>query len=412
MLSGLAWAFFDADGSLLRVIGTNHDVTERWQAEAESRKLSRAVEQSAAPVLITDITGTIEYVNPAACAAYGYARPELLGASTRCFSSGLTPPETYRAMWATILAGGVWHGELENRRRDGSLLHVALSISPVRDYAGRIGNFVVIQDDLTTRVAAERLQDELRLRLGRVERMEVLGAMAGGVAHDFNNILVAILGFSGLGKVVLRAAGGPERVVRYFEEIETAGERARDLILQLLVFSRRGPLQVTTVAVPELIREVLGLVASSFPAAVTLSASLADELPQLEIDRSHLHRVLVNLCLNARDAMDGPGAVVISACQVRIETVVACASCHGEFSGEFFRLSVTDQGHGIAEAIRDRIFEPFFTTRDVGAGSGMGLAVVHGLVHLHGGHVQIAGATDRGTEMAILLPRSMWHVDP
>lgn len=412
MIDALARAFFAADGSLLRVLGSNQDVTERWQAEAELRKLSQAVEQSAAPVLITDVKGVIEYVNPAACATYGYAASELVGANPRRFSSGLTSQETYRSMWSTILAGLEWRGELENRRADGSPLHVSTSISPVRDGAGGISHFVAIQEDVSARVAAERLQGELEARLGRVERMEVLGAMTGGLAHDFNNILVAILGFSGLGKVVLEAAGGPARVVRYFEEIETAGERARDLVQQLLVFSRRGPLTLATVAVADVVNDVLGLVVSSFPGAVTLSASLDDDLPLLDIDRSHLQRVLVNLCLNARDAMDGPGAVVVSARRVRIVTVVVCASCHKEFAGEFLRIAVTDEGRGIAETVGERVFDPFFTTKEVGAGSGMGLAVVHGLVHLYGGHVQIARVPAQGTEMAILLPQSMWHLDP
>lgn len=265
-----------------------------------------------------------------------------------------------------------------------------------------------------TDLDAQRLHDELKARLGRAERMEVLGAMAGGVAHDFNNILVAILGFSGLGKTALRAAGGPERVVRYFEEIEIAGQRASELVQQLLVFSRGGQLKLATVAVAEVVREVLNVVGSSFPASVTLSASLDDDLPLLDIDRSHLRRMLINLCLNARDAMErmeGPGSVLLSAQAVRIAPVTICASCHREFSGEFLRLVVSDQGRGIPEALHERIFEPFFTTREVGAGSGMGLAVVHGLLHLYGGHVQIAAAPEGGTEMTILLPRSMWHPD-
>ena len=400
-----------ADARRAGVVIAYVDIGSAHRSEADLRKLSRAVEQSAAAVLITDIDGVIEYVNPAACTAYGYAAPELLGANPRRFSSGLTPPQIYQSMWSTILAGGVWRGEIENRRRDGSLLHVALSISPVRDRAGRLAHFVAIQEDLSARVAAERLKDELKTRLGRVERMEVLGAMAGGVAHDFNNILVAILGFSGLGKTVLRAAGGPDRVVRYFEEIETAGERARDLVQQLLVFSRRGPLTLATVAVADVAGEVLGLVASSFPGSVTLSASLADDLPLLDIDRSHLRRVLTNLCLNARDAMDGPGSVVVAAQRFRVEAVEVCASCHTEFAGEFVRISVSDEGHGIAETIRDRIFEPFVTTREVGAGPGMGLAVAHGLIHLYGGHLQISTAPGHGTEIAILLPRSIWHLE-
>jgi PAS domain S-box-containing protein len=388
------------------------DVGAARRNEAELRQLSRAVEQSAAAVLITDIDGIIEYVNPAACEAYGYSSAELLGANPRLIGSGLTPISTYQAMWSTILAGKAWRGELANRRRDGSLIHEAVSISPVYDRAGQMTHFVSIQEDVSARVEAERLQDELKTRLGRVARMDVLGVMAGGVAHDFNNILVAILGFSGLGKTVLRATGGAERLVSYFEEIEAAGERARALVQQLLVFSRGGALKLAVVSVAAVAGEVLALLAPSLPNSVTLGTDIDDDLPLLDVDRSHLHRLLVNLCLNARDAMEGPGAVVISARLVCQQTAAVCASCHGEFSGEFLRLSVSDQGRGIPEAIRDRIFEPFFTTREVGAGSGMGLAVVHGLTHLYEGHLQVFSVPEQGSEMVILLPRSMWHVDP
>jgi PAS domain S-box-containing protein len=387
------------------------DVGAARRNEAELRQLSRAVEQSAAAVLITDIDGRIEYVNPAACAAYGYSSAELLGANPRLLGSGLTPLSTYQAMWSTILAGKAWRGELANRRRDGSLIHEAVSISPVCDRAGQMTHFVSIQEDVSARVEAERLQDELKTRLGRVARMDVLGVMAGGVAHDFNNILVAILGFSGLGKSVLRATGGAERLLSYFEEIEAAGERARALVQQLLAFSRAGALKLAVVSVAAVAGEVVGLIAPCLPTSLTLSTDIDDDLPLLDVDPAHLHRLLLNLCLNARDAMEGPGAVVISARLVCLEAAAVCASCHGEFSGEFLRLSVSDQGRGFPEAIRDRIFEPFFTTREVGAGSGMGLAVVHGLTHLYQGHLQVFSAPDQGSEVAILLPRSMWHLD-
>jgi signal transduction histidine kinase len=239
--------------------------------------------------------------------------------------------------------------------------------------------------------------------------MEVLGVMAGGVAHDFNNILVAILGFSGLGKTVLRSTGGSPRVVSYFEEIETAGERAKGLVQQLLAFSRAGALKLSVVSVAEVADEVIRLLAPSFPAEVSLSAVVSEALPALDIDHAHLHRLLLNLCLNARDAIDGPGAVTISARLVHLDTAAICASCHAEFAGEFLRLAVSDDGCGIPKVIRPRIFEPFFTTREVGSGSGMGLAVVHGLVHLYEGHVQVVHQP-RGSEMVILLPRSSWHV--
>ncbi|HQC79691.1 MAG TPA: PAS domain S-box protein [Accumulibacter sp.] len=397
----------EASSETRGVVVASVDVGASRRGEAALRTLSRAVEQSATAVLITNADGVIEFVNSATCELHGYPAAALLGASPRLFKSERTPPETYSTMWSTLRAGRVWRGELVNRRRDGQLIDVAVSIAPVTDNGGAITHFVAIEDDVSARHAAERLHDELRARLSRVERMQVIGALAGGVASDFNNILVAILGFSGLGKAVLQAAGGPARVLSYFEEIETAGERAKDLVAQLLTFASGGTSKRATVRVADMLREVAETVEASLPSFLTLAVDSADDLPSLEIDRSHLYRLLTALCRNARDAMHQPGIIRIVARAVFVEAGHVCASCHGEFSGEFLRIAVIDGGSGIPERLREHIFEPFFTTKDVAAGAGMGLPVVHGLTHVYGGHLQVGNAVDRGTEVAILLPRAI-----
>ncbi|MER2544984.1 MAG: ATP-binding protein [Candidatus Accumulibacter phosphatis] len=318
-------------------------------------------------------------------------------------------PAAEAALQASIRERHQFRVDFRIRRGDGQIRMLSALAQPLFTVDGSPLSVIGINQDVTDRIEAERLQDELRNRLARAARMEILGAMAAGVAHDFNNILVAILGFSGLGRTVVRAAGGSERMASYFEEIETAGERARALVQQLLVFSRGGTLHVSVVAVADEARALATLLASSFPAGVTLSMRIDEALPDLDIDPAHLHRILVNLCQNARNAIDGPGEVRISAQRVGIDPVGICASCHAEFAGEFVRIAVSDEGCGIPQDIHDRIFEPFFTTREPGMGSGMGLAVVHGLVHLYQGHVQMQSVPGQGSTLAILLPRSMWH---
>lgn len=235
------------------------------------------------------------------------------------------------------------------------------------------------------------------------ERIALLGAMAGGFAHELNNVLVTILGYSGLGKAMLRAVGGSERVVGYLTEVESAGERAKLLVRQLSTLSRRG-LPTDPLAVADAVGDFVAVFGASFPESLTLSAAIDDALPALEIDRSHLHRLLSDLCRNAREASEGPGPVLISARRVRLVLTERCASCHQEFSGDHVRVAVGDQGCGIARDLRKRVFEPFFTTAPAGTRAGMGLAVVHGLAHLYRGHVQIDRARECGTEIAVLLP--------
>lgn len=404
MIRVLARPFRGEDGQSPTLIGISEDITERWRAEADVRKLAHALEQSANAVLITDAEGRIEYVNKACCDWYGYPATELIGKNPRQLRSGLTPAEVYSAMWTTINAGAVWKGEICNRRSDGDLLYVSLTISPLRDASGTVSNYVAIQEDTSVARAAREMQKEVEARQARVERMEVLGAMAGGVSHDFNNILVAILGYSGLGRTVAAASGANQKLVAYFEEIELAGERARDLVQQLLTFSRGGRVAVQPVSVGDVVREVSSLIRVTFPAHVALTTSVAEHLPPLMVDHSQLHQVLMNLCANARDALDGTGKVRVAAERVGTSQPLLCDSCHQTFAGDYVRISVHDDGPGIDSAIRDRAFEPFVTTKGAGQGVGMGLAVVHGVTHLYDGHVRIDSPPGHGTEIAIYMP--------
>jgi len=393
-----------SSASLLGVVVAYQDIGEAKRNEQNLRKLSRALDQSGAAVIITDVNGVIEYANEMACSAYGFSREELIGETPRLFKSGKTPDQVYRSMWACILAGNIWRGELTNRKRDGGLIHELVSIAPVRDTAGRITHFAALRESLFERMENERLKADLANRLARVERMEVLGAMAGGVAHDFNNILVAILGFSGLGKVLLRAGGDLSKAAAYFEEIELAGQRAHQLVKQLLVFSRGGTTKSSPVVLADAAHDALSLVKSSFPDAVTLSLEVEEGLPPIEIDAAHLIRLFANPLLNARDAMDRPGRVVVVVRRFEVPEGTHCASCHADFSGKYLMISVADEGRGIPHLLQARIFEPFFTTKAVGEGSGMGLAVVHGVAHSYHGHVLVFARPGRGTELQIFLP--------
>ncbi|HRL78273.1 MAG TPA: ATP-binding protein, partial [Candidatus Accumulibacter phosphatis] len=236
-----------------------------------------------------------------------------------------------------------------------------------------------------------------------VVRLLAMGAVAGGLAHDFNNLLLAVLGFSGLAKAVLRAGGDTQRLLSYLDEIEIAGQRAQLLVRQLSALARAGAPRLDPGACAAVADEVVAAFAT-FAEVVTLSVEIDDDLPAFAIDRSHLLRVWGNLCRNACEAIDGGGTVLLSARRSVAGEAAVCAACGSGFSGDFVRLAVSDDGHGIPAAIRERVFEPFFSSGSRRSGLGLGLTAVDALVHLYGGHLQIVDRPAGGTEIAAFVP--------
>jgi len=404
----------DSGGSIVAVVTTFADITPMKRAEtalrateARNRTLAQAIAQSGSSVIITGQDGTIEYVNPACCAAYGYSESELIGASPRIFKSGETPPEIYATLWRTILAGETWRGELSNRSRDGRLIRETVSISPVRDEHGAVQHFVALKEDITQLRDEERRRHELFERVARLERMEVVGTLASGIAHDFNNVLVAILGYSELAESQLRIDGRLPRISGYIEEIRIAGERARDLIQQLLSLSRSGASRPRRAALDDVVGEAVGLLRATLPDTVALLTATDPALSYLSVDPGHVHQLLMNLLINARDAIEGQGTIHLATRCASFDEAVVCDSCGREFAGDFVVVSVRDDGVGIAPALRERLFEPFFTTKEPGRGTGMGLAVVHGMAHLYDGHVRVNSAPGEGCEFEVLLPAQL-----
>jgi len=404
----------DAAGTVAAVVTSFADITPIKRAEdalraseARNRTLAEAIAQSGCSIIITDRSGRIEYVNPACCKAYGYAEAELLGADPSIFKSGETTQDEYATLWQTVLSGQIWRGELSNRRRDGRLIREAVSVSPVRDENGELRHFVALKEDITQLREEERRRHELFERVARLERMELVATLAGGIAHDFNNVLVAILGYSELAATQLKLDGRLPRVTGYIDEIRIAGERARELIQQLLTFSRGGVVQPRLTHLDEIGREAASLLRATLPDTVAVVADIDPLLPPLSVDPAHVHQIMMNLLINARDAVNGTGTIRLSARRVAFDRAQSCDSCRREFAGKYLIITVSDDGVGIAPECRERLFEPFFTTKDVGRGTGMGLAVVHGMAHLYDGHVLVESAPGTGTAVQVVLPASL-----
>jgi PAS domain S-box-containing protein len=260
--------------------------------------------------------------------------------------------------------------------------------------------------DISERKQVEETTQTLRDQLIQATKMEAVGHLTAGIAHDFNNILGAILGYTELSKHII-AAGNPEAVERYLEEILKASLRAKELVAQMLTFSRLAPdtqgEEVPVTLLTPVVKEVISLLRSSIPSTIELNYQVNDPDIKAHIQPIHLHQIILNLGINARDAIGEYGKINITLVR-QFYTRRVCDSCQHDFAGEFVKLTVSDTGTGIEQHILKNIFNPFFTTKGVGKGTGMGLSVVHGLVHALGGHIQVESILAKGTAISVLLP--------
>jgi two-component system, cell cycle sensor histidine kinase and response regulator CckA len=383
------------------VVSVVRDITARRRADEQLRKLSRAVESNPAGIVITDTQGLIEYVNPGYVAITGYAADELLGREPSVLKSGETLDDTYRELWRTISSGQDWRGELLNRRKDGSTYWAELSISPLRDDLGRISHYVGIQEDVTERKRGQEVLRTTQMQLLQAQKMETVGRLAGGVAHDFNNLLTIIHGYGEL--LLLPLAPGSDDRAKVEEILKAAG-RAAQLTRQLLAFSRRQVLEPRVldlrVAIDDAERMLRRVIGEDIGFEVHRPAALG----RVKADPGQIEQVLLNLVVNARDAMPEGGRLTLTLDDVELGASVAGV---GEpvTPGRYVVLVVSDTGHGMQPEVRSHLFEPFFTTKEVGKGTGLGLATVYGIVKQSGGYVGVETQPDAGTTFRVYLPQ-------
>jgi PAS domain S-box-containing protein len=370
------------------------DITERKRAEVGLHRLEAAVWQAAEAVYITDVRGNIEFVNPAFERITGYRPDEVLGRNPRILKSGHQDAAFYRGLWETILAGRAWSGVFVNRRKDGSLYHEAGSISPVKDENGRILHFVAVKNDVTREV-------ELEQNLRQAQKMEAVGRLAGGIAHDFNNLLTVINGYCEL-LLARKPDADPER--ESLASIRQAGQRAAELTQQLLAFSRKQIVQVQSVGINAAIAEVLALVRPLIGENIRLTERLSPTAGSVLADRTQLDQVLMNLVLNARDAMPAGGSITIECAEA--EVGAAEAERLQIAPGAYLRIEVSDTGVGIDAATRAHLFEPFYTTKAAGRGTGLGLATAYAIIGQCHGSITVESTPGHGSTFRILLPRS------
>jgi PAS domain S-box-containing protein len=497
------------------------DITERKLTAELVGWLSLAVEQGPTSVIMTDVDGGIQYVNPKFTEVTGYSLDDVRGKTPRMLKSGQTPPEVYRDLWATITAGHPWHGEVLNRKKSGELYWDAMWVYPLREDSGAVTRFLALKEDITARKRAEeglraseqRLRTlfetvraivlvldssgiveyvnpfflgltgyarnevvgknwfehflpkaeqravhgaflellerdfhphyenpvltkageermiawsntvvrdaqgratgtisigedvterlELEQQLRQAQKMEAVGQLAGGVAHDFNNVLTAIFGYADLMMEDLPAESPARRDV---EDIRTAAERAAALTRQLLAFSRRQVLQPVVLRLNDLVEELEKMLGRLIGEDVELRLTLSPDAGNVRIDAGQLEQVLMNLVVNARDAMPAGGKLLIETANADLSEQYT--EIHRPVvPGRYVLLAVSDTGIGMDAETKARIFEPFFTTKEVGHGTGLGLSTVYGIVKQSGGYIWAYSEVGRGTTFKIYLPR-------
>ena len=391
----------DSSGNRIGFRGLVHDITERKQAEEQLRKLFRAVEQSPATVMITGTDANIEYVNPKFTQLTGYTLEEVIGKNPRILKSGETPPEEYKLLWETITSGREWRGEFHDKKKNGDLYWESASISCIKNPEGVITHFVAVKEDITERKRAEEERAALQDQLRQSQKMEAIGRLAGGIAHDFNNLLTVIKGYSQLS---LNETKENDSLRENIEEIKKASDRAGDLTRQLLAFSRRQIMEVKVLDLNALLQNLDKMLRRIIGEDIELVTSLGENLGTVKADPGQIEQVVMNLAVNAKDAMSKGGKLIVETANVELDDSYARAHV-AVTPGPYVMIAVSDTGTGMPPEVRDRVFEPFFTTKGKGKGTGLGLSTVYGIVKQSGGNIWVYSELGQGTTLKIYLPR-------
>jgi PAS domain S-box-containing protein len=375
------------------------DITTLRQSEKERMRLAALVEQAAEAILITDTDGRIEYVNRAFEEISGYSRAEAIGGNPSILKSDKHDEGFYRELWQQINQGNVWRGTFVNREKSGKLYYENAVIFPIKDSEGKIQSFASVKRDITR-------ERELEIRANRHERLEAIGKLAGGVSHDFNNIITAIYGFLTIAKSDSKNA---KTLAESLDGIEDSAKRAASLIRQLLAFSRRQVIQPEVLQSAQIIHNLHRMLDRLIGDDIRLTFTLADNLFPIFADAGQVEQVLLNLVVNAGQAI----AAKDHQPDEKAITVTAVNRCHEQavkhesftiIAGDYLEIRVIDTGIGMTEQTQRHIFEPFFTTRAQEDGTGLGLSTVYGIIKQNDGYIMVESEFGNGSSFTVLWP--------
>jgi PAS domain S-box-containing protein len=383
------WLLRDDQGKATGLCGVAMDITERKRAEEQIQILAHAVETTNELISITDMNDRFTFVNKAFLQGYGYTAEEVLGQTPVLLASLNNPPELSRHIMFSAHTQG-WRGELINRRKDGSEFPISLNVSPIHDATGQTVGLMGMAQDITEK----KLLEEKFLH---AQRLESIGTLAGGVAHDLNNALAPIM----MGVELLKMQYPKESQI--LDMFETSAKRGADMVRQLLTFAKGAEGERVLLRPGHLVKELEHLIKGSFPKNLQLVVKCDPNLPIVLGDATQLHQILLNLCVNARDAMPHGGTLTLEAQSMEVDAVYASSVTDAK-PGKYVALRVCDTGTGIPPEILDRIFDPFFTTKGPDKGTGLGLSTVMGIVKGHGGFLQVYSPPGQGSTFTAYLP--------
>jgi PAS domain S-box-containing protein len=376
------------------------DISQRKHDEAVTARLISAIEQVCESIVITDADANIVYVNPAFERITGYSREEVLGKNPSLLKSGRHPNEFYTQLWSMLKSGEAWNGRFTNRAKDGRLFIEEATISPVVDREGRIINFVAVQRDVTH-------EAELHEQLHQSQKMDAIGRLAGGVAHDFNNMLMVIVSYA---ELLANSLPETDPLRSHTAQILRAAQRSSALTRQLLAFSRKQVLAPQVLDCNAIVSETSSMVRRLITENIDLRCNLAADLWPVKADADQIVQVILNLCVNSRDAMPNGGSLIVStrnhpATAASGPSISPHVATDDQNELGLVEISVSDTGTGIPPDVQERLFEPFFTTKEQGKGTGLGLATVYGIVQQSGGHIRVESAPGCGATFLVYLPR-------
>ncbi len=392
--------YYGNHGQVVGYAVCGRDITESKESDDERMRLISAIEQVAEAVVITDVHGKIEYVNPAFEMITGYTLDETLGKNPRMLKSGLQDHAFYENLWSTLLSGNTWSGRFVNRKKDGTLISEDQVISPIRNEIGDVVNYVAVARDVTKEL-------ELEEQFHQAQKMESVGQLAGGVAHDINNMLSVIIGYAEMAQMGLSQDEFPYSELT---EIQKAADRSANITKQLLAFARRQTVSPKVLDLNSVVVSTLRMLRRLIGEDVELIWKPGLDLWNIKIDPSQIDQMLANLCINARDAISDGGCITIETKNATLDEAF-CLDNVGSTTGDFVRVSIRDDGCGMDSSVLEHIFEPFYTTKEVGVGTGLGLATVYGVVKQNDGFIYATSKPDEGTTFTVYLPRYESTVD-
>jgi len=385
---------YDDAGHIQYHEGILRDVTERRRADEELKIAATVYKALGEAIVVTDSSNKIVAINPAFTTLTGYSKEEAIGNTPSMLRSGTHDKEFYDEMWKSLNDFGVWQGEIVNRKKNGELFDEWLSISAIYGSHGEVIQYVALFSDITE-------QKKMQAQLLQSQKLESLGTLAGGIAHDFNNLLAMLLGNAELLK---KHIAGDAKLQKYVDQIIDVSHRGVSISKQLLFFSRQSEINLQPISLSHIIEEVKVMLQHFIPKTISVKTDIGVDNGIINGDAGHLHQIILNLCLNAKDAVGEHGTITIS------ERMIDASSLRGKFptihQRQYVSVAVSDTGTGIDESTIPKIFDPFFTTKEKGKGTGLGLSIVNGLVRSHHGFIDVVSKKGEGTTFTLYFPLS------